>query len=133
MYLIGEFSKKMGIAPHTIRFYEKMGLIPSSDRINGKDRIYSEKDIQFIQFLLSLKETGMSLKDIKELVDLGCLLDQNSKEQILTVNLRKEILTKHLLNLKAKKKKIEEVIYLTNQKLHYYESISTESSTKEKK
>jgi hypothetical protein len=72
----------------------------------------------------------MSLKDIKELVDQGCLLDQNTKEQLHTIHLRIEILTKHLSHLKAKQKQIEEVIYLTNQKLDYYESLSNESSIK---
>jgi DNA-binding transcriptional MerR regulator len=124
MYLIGQVSKMTGIAAHTIRYYETMGLLPTpTERKNGKDRIYTDKDIDFIQFLLSLKETGMSLKDMKELVELGCLLDQNYREQLQTVHLRKEILRRHLLNLEKKKRQLEEVISLTNQKLHYYDNL----------
>ncbi|HLO13007.1 MAG TPA: MerR family transcriptional regulator [Pseudoneobacillus sp.] len=123
MLSIGEVAKSTGIPSHTIRYYEKMGLIPCPERKNGKDRLYSEKDIQFIQFLLSLKSTGMSLSDLKEIVDTGCLLDASTLDHEDIINRRKVILEKHLRNLLEQQNSIHHVISETKKKLDIYESL----------
>jgi DNA-binding transcriptional MerR regulator len=122
---IGEASRKTGIPAHTIRYYEKLGLIPIPERLGGKDRVYSNNDLQFIQFLLGLKTTGMSLADLKEIVDAGCLRDTSPNDQKEIIERRMAILEKHLHGLSEQQISIEKVIDQTKDKLkHYKEFLS---------
>lgn len=66
---IGEFSKRTGIIPSTLRYYEDKGLICVS-RDFGNRRDYSEADIEWVRFIRRLKETGMSLAEIRRYSDL---------------------------------------------------------------
>ncbi|PLR86381.1 hypothetical protein CVD25_07805 [Bacillus canaveralius] len=50
--------------------------MPSPERLNGGKRAYSERDVQFIKFLKSLKDTGMALEDIQEFVKDGCIWER---------------------------------------------------------
>ena len=64
-YLIGEFSAMVGVSEHTLRFYEKEGLI-KVDRNEHNVRLYSDENKLWIENLLHMKTTGMSLKDMKQ-------------------------------------------------------------------
>lgn len=84
-----------------------------------------------MRFLKSVKETGMSLEEIHEFVKDGCImekihLDVPIKELTPSLNRRIEILTKHLENMEAKKKELEEVIAATKSKLDSYHSMLSE-------
>lgn len=131
LYSISKASEKSGISSYTLRYYEKIGLLPPPKRKNGGSRFYTEADIQFMIFLKSLKETGMSLEDINEIVKDGCILEkihleQNPAELTPFINKRIMILTKHLEKMEIKKKELEEVISATKGKLDTYYSILTE-------
>jgi DNA-binding transcriptional MerR regulator len=117
---IGEASRITGIPAHTIRYYEKLGLIPIPNRLSGKDRVYSNHDLQFIQFLLGLKTTGMSLAELKEIVDAGCLRDTAPNDQKEIIERRMAILEKHLHGLLEQQISIEKVIDQTKEKLKHY-------------
>lgn len=66
---IGEFSRLTGISSSALRYYEEKGLIRVS-RDSGNRRDYSEADAEWVKFLQRLKNTGMSLGDIKRYSDL---------------------------------------------------------------
>nr|WP_230203600.1 MerR family transcriptional regulator [Bacillus massiliigorillae] len=98
--------------------------------MNG-NRFYLESDIQFMKFLKTLKETGMSLEDISEIVKDGCILEKlhiglESSKLIPSLNKRIEILKKHLEEMERKKKELDEVISTTKTKLNTYYSILRE-------
>lgn len=63
-YLIGRFAELTGLSAHTLRYYEKEGLI-SVRRTRGGQRYYSEADLKWVEFIKRLKETGMPIKEIK--------------------------------------------------------------------
>lgn len=63
-YTIGELAKQLGINEHTLRYYEKEHLI-EADRVNNI-RKYSDEDKKWLEFLLHLKRSGMSICDLKE-------------------------------------------------------------------
>ncbi len=65
-YYIGELSKKFNLSQRAIRFYEEMGLI-SPSRTSGGFRVYSECDVFVLKTILTLKELGMSICEIKSL------------------------------------------------------------------
>ena len=68
-YSIGEFSKLTGLGIHTLRYYEQEGLI-APERNSGNRRCYYDKDLTWIEFIKRLKDTGMSIKEIKYYAEL---------------------------------------------------------------
>lgn len=79
-FQIGEVSKKLGITPRTIRYYEEFGLLDPPLRIENGIRLYSNEDIRRIKFILKLKELGLTLKEMLELADI-----YNQHKQSLTI------------------------------------------------
>ncbi len=63
-YSIGEFAKLTQLGIHTLRYYEQEKLI-APQRNSANRRCYSDKDIEWVEFIKRLKETGMPIKDIK--------------------------------------------------------------------
>jgi DNA-binding transcriptional MerR regulator len=123
MFSIGEAAAKTGLTAFTLRFYEKQEIIPLPKRVNGKDRVYSESDITFINFICSLKSTGMSLEDIKEIVKEGCILEKDIPTISELLVKRKEILQKHRQKLLDQRKELEQIIIITENKIAIYESM----------
>lgn len=68
-YSIGEISKITGIAISTLRYYDREGMFPDMERSNGGIRVFSEKEFNTIRVIECLKETGMSIKDIKKFLN----------------------------------------------------------------
>lgn len=68
-YTISEAARLVGVAPSTLRYYDKEGLIPNINRKNGI-RIFDDTDVRFLQLLSCLKNTGMPIKRIREYVEL---------------------------------------------------------------
>ncbi|RHX92433.1 MerR family transcriptional regulator [Leptospira stimsonii] len=122
---ISQISEITKFSPHTLRYYEKMGLLPHPERSHGKDRKYSEKEIRHLKVIRTLKELSMPLQDIKEFIKEGCILDKISKGENLKppLNKRIRILTSHLTTLEQKKKDLEVTIKLTKAKLKEYETL----------
>ena len=61
---IGEISQEIGLSADTLRYYEKIGLLPNVPRDNSGKRNYDENFINWIKFIQTLKNSGMSLNDI---------------------------------------------------------------------
>lgn len=68
-YSISQMAKRFEIEPHTLRFYEKEGLI-APERTESGIRAYTEEDVSRLEMAMCLKSTGMPLKDIKRYFDL---------------------------------------------------------------
>jgi DNA-binding transcriptional MerR regulator len=112
---ISQLSEKINLSIHTLRYYEKLGLLKGIQRNSSGHRVYTAGDLLWLEFILRLKETGMPLNDILEyslLRDLGVSTNVN----------RQMILENHRAKLQAK---IElEIQHLTalNKKIEYYQS-----------
>ena len=68
-YSIGQVSKKTGLGVHTLRYYEKEGLLPFVSKTSSGLRTYSDNDLGWIKMIECLKATGMPLKGIKQYID----------------------------------------------------------------
>ena len=62
---IQEVARATGLTPHTLRYYERIGLIHPIDREENTRRCYSADDVGWIDFLLKLRATGMSIRDMQ--------------------------------------------------------------------
>ncbi|KRN99724.1 MerR family transcriptional regulator [Companilactobacillus kimchiensis] len=67
-YSIGQVAEKTGLSSYTLRYYDKEGLMPFVHRGNGGRREFTENDMDFVDLISCLKETGMSLKEIRDFV-----------------------------------------------------------------
>ncbi len=97
-YQIGEVSKRLGITPRTIRYYEELGLLDPPLRIEKGIRFYSDEDIKRIKFILKLKDLGLTLKEMMELADIY----NQHKQPINILPKLVEILDKHLEKIDEK-------------------------------
>ena len=68
-YSIGQVSKKTGLSVHTLRYYEKEGLLPFVSKSGSGLRVYSDNDLGWLHMIECLKATGMPLKGIKQYID----------------------------------------------------------------
>lgn len=123
LFTITEMVQRTGIEAHTIRYYEKIGLLPPAKRRQGKNRTYTDTDLRFLQFILSLKQTGMSLDDMKEFVKEGCILEREipGVEEIIIA--RRDILSKHMGKLEEQFHQLEQIIALTKEKIATYDAL----------
>lgn len=109
---IGEFSRLTGINCSALRYYEEKGLIRVS-RDGGNRRDYSEADTEWVKFLQKLKNTGMSLKDMKKYSDLRYKGDTTIAERL-------ELLEKHRLYVDAQLERWREYSENLNGKIKLY-------------
>lgn len=70
-YTIGEMAKRLGVAPSTLRYYDKKGLLPFVERSSGGIRMFKDADFEWLQIIECLKKTGMYLVDIKHFVEMA--------------------------------------------------------------
>jgi len=61
---IGELAKRSGLSAHTIRYYERIGLLPYADRDRSSQRDYDASILVWIEFLGRLKTTGMPIREM---------------------------------------------------------------------
>jgi MerR family transcriptional regulator, aldehyde-responsive regulator len=117
-------AEQTGLTPHTLRYYERIGILPPPKRKSGGARMYLEEDVKFMVFINGLKKTGMSLTDINEFVKDGCIWDKVKNKENLqpSLTMRIEILVKHRAKMEAIKSELETVIATTDEKLAIYNS-----------
>lgn len=97
---IAEASKTCGLSAHTIRFYEKSGMLPEIERGPDGHRRFTPRLIEWLTLLYWLRETGMSLKQMRRFTTLAKAGDAGVAE-------RRKILADHADTLKAKRAKLE--------------------------
>lgn len=69
-YFVGQLAKEAGFNIETIRYYEKLKLLPKPKRRESRYRIYNDTDLKRLLFIKRAKELGFTLKEIKELLEL---------------------------------------------------------------
>ena len=77
---ISEFAKAAGMSTHTVRFYESEGILPRPERTRSGIRQYGEDDVVLLRCVAMLRRLGMSLDDLRSLVDCvarakGCVVE----------------------------------------------------------
>ncbi|MGO4287523.1 MerR family transcriptional regulator [Bosea sp. TAB14] len=75
---IGELARRSGLTAHTIRYYERIGLLPYADRDRSSQRDYDASILTWIEFLGRLKTTGMP---IREMLRYAALREQGAGTQ----------------------------------------------------
>jgi len=90
-----EFSLCVGLSAHTLRYYEKIGLIKNIQRNTSGHRSYTKKEVDWVGFIVRLKETGMALENILP------VRGNYERSGVMTVFERQQLLERHKERLKA--------------------------------
>lgn len=67
---ISDAARASGVSAHTLRYYERAGLLEPVDRAGSGHRRYAEEDLARIRFLIRLRSTGMPIRRIREYAEL---------------------------------------------------------------
>jgi len=111
---ISQFAALTGMSAHTLRYYEKIGLLHSVVRNGSGHRDYSAKEAEWIGFITRLKETGMPLKQILTYAELRAQGDA-------TASRRQQLLEQHATQLAERIRQEQEHLLALKQKIHYYQ------------
>ena len=68
---IGELSRRTGCNVETVRYYERIGLMPSAPRTAGRYRLYGDADVRRLAFVRRARELGFTLIDVRTLLTLA--------------------------------------------------------------
>lgn len=79
---IQEVARQTGLSTHTLRYYERVGLIHPIDREQNTHRRYTPDDVGWIDFLTKLRATGMSIKDMQRYAQLQRHGDETLPERV---------------------------------------------------
>ncbi|WP_323594494.1 heat shock protein transcriptional repressor HspR [Aliarcobacter butzleri] len=91
VYLISAVTEILNIHPQTLRQYEREGLIKPS-RTNGKIRLYSQKDIDHIRYVLTLtRDLGVNLAGVDIILQLNKRIEELEKDMYIYKNKIKSI------------------------------------------
>lgn len=113
---IGEASKKFEISTDTLRYYERIGLIPPVPRNKSGLRDYNEDSCNWINFIKCMRSAGMPIEALIEYVQLFQIGDS-------TIEARKSLLVEQLKNLEVKRDNIQHTIDRLNIKIQHYDDI----------
>lgn len=114
MMTIAEVSKKYDISADTLRYYERIGLIPPVNRNASGIRDYTEEDCEWVNFIKCMRSAGLS---IETLVEYVTMFQQGNS----TIGARKELLIEQRSQLAEKVKEMQQTLERLNKKIDGYE------------
>lgn len=114
-YTVGEMAKQIGVAPSTLRYYDKEGLLPFVERSGGGIRLFKDSDREWLAVIECLKKTGMPIREIKRFVDLCHEGDATIDERLQLIKRRRDAVLKQMESL-------NETLSLLEYKRWYYET-----------
>ena len=112
---IAEVSERYNISSDTLRYYERVGLIPPVNRNISGIRDYNELDIRRVEFIKCMRSAGLPIEVLIEYVGLVQQGDQ-------TIEARKEILIEQRELLEARMKEMQKTLDILDQKVEVYEN-----------
>ncbi|NUF09996.1 MerR family transcriptional regulator [Snodgrassella sp. ESL0324] len=112
-YSIRAFADIFGLTPATVRYYESLGLISPQRSVNQR-RFYTEKDVDWMRFILHLKNTGMSMEQLQQYVLLRSQGD-------ITIAERLELLLQTRDNFLQQQAKLQKHLQILNDKIEWYQ------------
>jgi DNA-binding transcriptional MerR regulator len=122
-YTIQQAAEEMDVSAHTLRYYERIGLLPSIQRGDNGRRHYTEEDLGWIYWLKLLRESGMSIRAMKRYVEITRAGDH-------TLDERCAMLEEHRSQLRAQIEKLQGYLEKLEQKVEFYQGYKTRSQEK---
>ncbi|UNX54469.1 MerR family transcriptional regulator [Georgenia sp. TF02-10] len=90
-----------GVPAHTLRYYERAGLIRPVARTSGNQRRYSGADVEWLRFLLRLRETGMPIARMRDYAELRAAGTPTIRARLALLEAHRAELREHVALLRT--------------------------------
>ncbi len=114
-YTVGEMAKRLNVAPSTLRYYDKEGLLPFVERTGGGIRMFKDSDFQWLSIIECLKKAGLPIKDIKAFMDWCTEGDSTIDQRLALMQEQRDIVKKQIAQM-------QETLAILDYKCWYYET-----------
>ena len=115
---ISEVSEQTGLSAHTLRYYERIGLMAPIDKGLRGHRRYDSGDLEWLVLIKRLRSTGMSVKEMQRFAELVRRGDETFSE-------RRKLLEHHQAALKERLRDIEATLELLDHKVTTYRKLES--------
>lgn len=115
-YTIKQVAEKLDLTAYTLRYYEKEGLLPFVDRNEHGNRVFGDNDVEWVMLICCLRDTGMSIAEIRRYVEL-CMEGDD------TVECRRQIMLDHKRVVEQKIEQMKKYLAKINKKLRVYDEL----------
>ncbi len=115
MMRISEVSEQCDISADTLRYYERIGLLPPVNRTESGIRNYSNLDVRRVEFIKCMRTAGLP---VEVLIEYYRLVQQGDE----TIGDRKAILVERRAEIKARMDELQKTLDLLDYKISYYEN-----------
>jgi DNA-binding transcriptional MerR regulator len=123
---IGELAALTGLSAHTLRFYEKAGVLQAAKRADNGHRRYNSQDVLWLEFVLRLKQTGMPLADIREYAQLRAAGEMSLQQRLTMLELHRQRLAITMSELAANASALDD-------KIRIYQTMIVDKAGRKKK
>jgi DNA-binding transcriptional MerR regulator len=117
---IAEAAERSGLSAHTLRYYERIGLIHPVERDSGGHRRYGRDDMEWLALLVKLRTTGMPIRRLVEYAEMVRAGPQ-------TVTRRREMLERHRETVREQMGALEETLAVLDFKIGMYEEMEKDA------
>ena len=122
LYTVGEMAKLLGVPASTLRYYDRLGLLPLVERSSGGIRMFRDSDYEWLQVIECLKQTGMPLKDIRSFVLLSMQGDETIEPRLALIRQQRQAVL-------AQMEQLQQTLDTLDFKCWYYETAQAAGTT----
>jgi DNA-binding transcriptional MerR regulator len=115
---IAETAEATGLTAHTLRYYERIGLLDPVGRGPDRRRRFRSADLAWLSFLTRLRTTGMSIRDMQRFADLRRQGDATAGERL-------ELLERHRDAVRRRIAELSDCLTSLDSKIDHYRELST--------
>lgn len=96
-YTVGEIAKMLHVAPSTLRYYDKEGLLPFAERSSGGIRLFKDSDFEWLSMIECIKQTGMPMT----FIDLCMAGDSTISERLNLIRRQQKVVHAQMAQLQS--------------------------------
>jgi DNA-binding transcriptional MerR regulator len=115
---IAEVAGLSGLSAHTLRYYERIGLLDPVARIHGGQRRYDADDLAWLAFLQRLRATGMPIRDMQRFAELR-------RHGDATIPERRALLETHRDDVLERIAELHRDLHSVTEKITHYQTLET--------
>ncbi|MBC9713146.1 MerR family transcriptional regulator [Streptomyces sp. TRM66268-LWL] len=119
---IAETSDLTGMSAHTLRYYERIGLLDRVDRDTGGRRRFREEDLAWLAFLTRLRTTGMPIRTMQRFAELRRQGDKSAADRL-------DLLRRHRETVRRQIAELADCLEALDAKVEYYEELSSRTAS----
>lgn len=116
-----QMAQQTGVSIDTLRYYEREGLINTVERSSSGHRRYSADDVLWVEVLRCLRDTGMSIEQLRQYCDLGEQGDHTQPERMALLLKHRDIVLEEI-------KRMHNSLELIDHKIEFYRQATTKEN-----